>query len=77
MPTAELEVLKDCFVKQLSPLKVYLFGSCAEGTDKPDSDFDFYIVVSDEHADTLELACRASQYQETACRYFGGHAKQI
>ena len=59
MPTAELEVLNDCFVKQLSPLKVYLFGSCAEGTDKPDSDFDFYIVVSDEHADTLELACRA------------------
>ena len=59
MPTAELEVLKDCFVKQLSPLKVYLFGSCAEGTDKSDSDFDFYIVVSDEHADTLELACRA------------------
>ena len=26
MPTAELEVLKDCFVKQRSPLKVNLFG---------------------------------------------------
>ena len=54
----ELEALKDCFVRQLSPLKVYLFGSYAEGTAKPDSDFDFYIVVSDEQTDTLELAAR-------------------
>lgn len=59
MPTAELEALKDCFVNQLSPLKVYLFGSCVEGTDKPDSDFDFYIIVPDEQTDTLELAFRA------------------
>lgn len=59
MPTAELEALKDCFVNQLSPLKVYLFGSCVEGMDKPDSDFDFYIIVPDEQTDTLELAFRA------------------
>lgn len=59
MLTAEIEILKDCFVKQLSPLKVYLFGSCAEGTDSHDSDFDFYIIVPDEQTDTLELAARA------------------
>ena len=59
MPTAELEVLKDCFVKQLSPLKVYLFGSCAEGTDKPDSDFDFYIIVDDSQKDMLGLTAKA------------------
>ena len=59
MPTAELEVLKDCFVKQLSPLKVYLFGSCAEGTDKPDSDFDFYIVVDDSRTDLVSLMTQA------------------
>ena len=59
MPTAELEVLKDCFVKQLSPLKVYLFGSCAEGTDKPDSDFDFYIIVNDEIKNLKDLTTQA------------------
>lgn len=51
--------MRDCFVRQLSPLKAYLFSSYADGTARPDSDFDFYIVVSDEQTDTLELAARA------------------
>ena len=59
MPLDEINALRDCFVRQLAPLKIYLFGSYANGTYTKNSDFDFYIVVSDEHADTLELACRA------------------
>ena len=59
MPLTEINELKDCFVQQLSPLKVYLFGSFADGTYDEDSDFDFYIVVDDTHTDLLDLMSRA------------------
>ena len=59
MPMAEINELKDCFVSQLSPLKVYLFGSYADGTYNEDSDFDFYIVVDDKQTDLLALMTRA------------------
>ena len=35
------------FVEQLSPERVYLFGSFATGDYQNDSDFDFYIVMPD------------------------------
>lgn len=59
MPIAEINELRDCFVQQLSPLKVYLFGSYADGTYDEDSDLDFYIVVDDSHTDLIELMARA------------------
>jgi uncharacterized protein len=34
-----------CFVSQVNPLKVILFGSFAEGTYTDESDFDFYLVI--------------------------------
>ena len=37
MPNDEIISLKDRIVEQLSPLKVYLFGSFADGTSKEDS----------------------------------------
>ena len=59
MPQDEINALKDCFVKALDPLRVYLFGSYAYGTPDQDSDFDFYIVVDDSQTDTLGLTQRA------------------
>ncbi len=59
MPYAEINELKDCFVKHLSPLKVYLFGSFATGQNNDDSDFDFYIIVDDSQTDLVELMSRA------------------
>ena len=59
MPISEIEEMKDSFVKELSPLKIYLFGSFAEGNDTPDSDFDFYIVVDDNQKDLASLTSRA------------------
>lgn len=59
MPISEIEEMKDSFVKELSPLKIYLFGSFAEGKDTPDSDFDFYIVVDDSQKDIASLTGRA------------------
>ncbi len=59
MPTAEINELKDCLVQQLSPLKVYLFGSFANGTKTEGSDLDFYIVVDDQQQDLLDLTYQA------------------
>ena len=59
MPNDEIMMLKDRFVSQLSPLKIYLFGSYAYGTPKPDSDYDFYIVVDNSRFNTHEEAMNA------------------
>ncbi len=59
MPVQEIEELKDRFVEQLSPLQVYLFGSFANGTNREDSDLDFYIVVDDDSPNPVDLAAEA------------------
>lgn len=41
------------------PLKIYLFGSFAEGKQNEDSDFDFYIVVNDSEKDMIKLTSTA------------------
>ena len=43
-----IEQLTQCFVRQLNPLKVFLFGSFADGSYTDESDYDFYIVIGDE-----------------------------
>ena len=59
MPINEINELKDSFVKQLSPLRIYLFGSFAEGRQNEDSDFDFYIVVDDSRQNVRKLTTEA------------------
>lgn len=59
MPMNEIEELKNSFMKDLLPLKIYLFGSFAEGKQNADSDFDFYIVVDDSRKDMLDLTRKA------------------
>ena len=44
----EIGLIKDKLVEALSPVKVYLFGSFADGRAREDSDFDFYVVVRDD-----------------------------
>ena len=61
MPNDEIMSMKDRIVDQLSPLKVYLFGSYADGSFKEDSDYDFYIVVEDSKTDWYEQTLRAYQ----------------
>ena len=41
MPTTEINELTNSFVKDLMPMRIYLFGSFAEGKQNADSDFDF------------------------------------
>ena len=59
MPTNEINELKNRFVENLSPIRIYLFGSFAEGRQTEDSDFDFYIVVKDSEADLANLTTKA------------------
>jgi uncharacterized protein len=55
----EIEELKNNFVKDLLPRRVYLFGSFAEGRANEDSDYDFYIVVKDSEKDMIRLTAKA------------------
>ena len=59
MPEQEIEALKQQFVAQLSPVRVYLFGSFADGSNTDDSDLDFYIVVADGTKDLAGLTTQA------------------
>ncbi|MBO6133797.1 MAG: nucleotidyltransferase domain-containing protein [Lachnospiraceae bacterium] len=51
----EIEQIKDVFVETISPVKIYLFGSFADGTSQDDSDYGCYIVVKDELNDLAAL----------------------
>lgn len=55
----EIEQIKDKFISGLSPLKIYLFGSYANGTANEDSDIDFYIVVDDSVNNIIDLTTEA------------------
>ena len=55
----EIEKLKECFVEQLLPIRVYLFGSFANNTYTSESDLDFYIVVRDDITDILAETAKA------------------
>lgn len=59
MPLQEINELKDSFVDHLLPVKIYLFGSFADGSENSDSDFDFYIVVDNSQKDMLALTAKA------------------
>lgn len=58
MPVHEIEDLKTQFVNSLSPVRIYLFGSFADGTSTETSDLDFYIVVDDA---VLDIAGATTQ----------------
>lgn len=55
----QISLLKDCIITAVSPLKVYLFGSFADGTNKDESDYDFYVIVNDDAENLLELTRKA------------------
>ena len=59
MPINEIEELKNSFIESLTPIRIYLFGSFAEGRQTEDSDFDFYIVVNDGEKDMIALTAKA------------------
>lgn len=59
MPDNEVNILRDKMVEQLSPLKIYLFGSFAEGKQNERSDYDFYVIMRDGIYDMVSLTASA------------------
>ncbi|MDD2981496.1 MAG: nucleotidyltransferase domain-containing protein [Hespellia sp.] len=59
MSVQEIEDLKEQFITQLTPLKIYLFGSFANETYTEESDIDFYIIVEDKRKDLKDLTTQA------------------
>jgi predicted nucleotidyltransferase len=59
MPSYEIEKIKNNFVNQLSPVKIYLFGSYVNDTYTDESDLDSYIIVSDGVSDIAAETTKA------------------
>ncbi|MBR2214581.1 MAG: nucleotidyltransferase domain-containing protein [Selenomonadaceae bacterium] len=63
-----IKFLVDRMAVALKPLKIYLFGSFAEGTATAESDYDFYIVMPDSDKrhllDLMTEAQRALRHQK-------------
>ena len=59
MPEEEIKQIKERFISELSPVKIYLFGSFADGTANEDSDLDFYILVDDDTKNLVDLTAEA------------------
>ena len=55
----EIKAITEKFVKELSPLKVYLFGSYARGNFTSESDYDFYILMPDSYNVTNDTTAKA------------------
>lgn len=54
-----IKSLVDSIVEATAPVKVYLFGSVADGSANAESDYDFYVVVNDSDINTLKIATKA------------------
>lgn len=59
MINSEITAIKERICGALLPKRVYLFGSFAKDTYTDDSDYDFYVVVSDDAGDKIELSQKA------------------
>lgn len=53
-----IEEITRAIVEKVAPVKIFLFGSFALGTNTEDSDYDFYIVVGDG-SDVAEVSTMA------------------
>ena len=63
MPVDEINALCDQFITQLSPSKIYLFGSYARGEAHEDSDLDF-LVFSGDKCDPTQVFAIAEELRE-------------
>ena len=43
----EIKEIQDIILETVPVLQIYLFGSYANGTQRSDSDYDFYVVIPD------------------------------
>lgn len=55
----EIQNIVNRFVETLNPLKIYLFGSFARGSENNESDYNFYIVMNKNYQVTNETIANA------------------
>ena len=68
-----LENLKKYFVDREEVIAVIFGGSVAKGCERPDSDLDAMIVVSDEEYEIRQRENRTAETIEGYCTYEGGY----
>ena len=56
MVNSEITAIKDRIIFTIMPKRIYLFGSFAKDTYTDGSDYDFYVIVSDDAGDRVELS---------------------
>ena len=56
----EVKEILDVILATVPALQIYLFGSHADGTPSPDSDYDFYVVIPDNYLRPLEATRKIS-----------------
>ncbi len=59
MPEQEIAQIKERFITSIMPVRIYLFGSFADGRATEDSDFDFYLVVKNGTENLADLTAKA------------------
>ncbi len=68
----DIQAITQRFVEQCNPVKVFLFGSFADGSYTEHSDYDFYLVMEDD-SDLGEASSRAYK----SIRYVGDRPVDI
>lgn len=59
MITAEIQSIVQRLGESINPEKIYLFGSFARDEERENSDYDFYIVMGDQHTDKILVSQNA------------------
>ena len=59
MVTEEIRSIVERLGQTVNPQKIYLFGSFARNEERIDSDYDFYLVMSDSVTDRLTVSQNA------------------
>ena len=59
MVTEEIRAIAERLEQSVNPQKIYLFGSYARNEEREDSDYDFYLIMSDSVTDRLAVSQEA------------------
>jgi len=68
-----IKKLKEYFLENEKPIAIILDGSIVKGNERPDSDIDAIIVVSDKRYNGLEKENRLAEVIKGYCTYEGGY----
>ena len=59
--TDEIKEIQDIILATVPVLQIYLFGSFAKGTQRANSDYDFYVVIPDDTLRPLDAMRKISK----------------